>query len=102
MTCFPVAGFPLGPDGVARTCGGGSEVGAEYFARGAISTPWKEPWAARGSLVHGFGLDIDDAFVEGCVEHVVELVVAPITTNGGFHPSSGEEGEWTHEHPRSR
>jgi hypothetical protein len=63
---------------------------------------WKEPWAARGSLVHGFGLDIDDAFVEGCVEHVVELVVAPITTNGGFHPSSGEEGEWTHEHPRSR
>jgi hypothetical protein len=42
-----------------------------------------------------FGLDIDDAFVDGYVEHVVELVVAEITADGRFHPSQGERGERT-------
>jgi hypothetical protein len=47
-------------------------------------------FSARGWLVHGSGLDIDDAFVECYVEQVVELVVARITANGRLHPSSGE------------
>jgi AcrR family transcriptional regulator len=40
-------------------------------------------FSARGWLVHGFGQELDDDFVARYVDHVVELVLAGISVQGG-------------------
>jgi hypothetical protein len=50
----------------------------------------------------GPALDIDDAFVDGYVDQVVELVIARIPANGRFHPFMGRERQKDYERPRSR
>jgi AcrR family transcriptional regulator len=39
-------------------------------------------FSARGWLVHGFGLALDDEFVERYVDHVIELVLTGMLTDG--------------------
>jgi AcrR family transcriptional regulator len=39
-------------------------------------------FSARGWLVHGFGQDLDDEFIDRYVDHVVEFVLAGISIKG--------------------